>query len=169
MAVSKNSALAFSSVADHRLQPEGFNTESTGSREQSRYSVTDYFEKYPEVKPPARVQPSGKEKNTVGASGERHGRHAQPAQIGAEPAKLPTPDVRSNIYDESGGTSQQDLYKGTELDTSLSTIRGVDDVRSIVTSCSTMSIDDREFRQELEHLDANIARIQASLKQAVLS
>ena len=68
-------------------------------------------------------------------------------------------------------TPQRQLYQGTELDTSLSTIRESDDVLSVissaVTSVSVTSIDDMEFREGLANLDANIARIHASLKQVI--
>ena len=68
-------------------------------------------------------------------------------------------------------TPQRQLYQGTELDTSLSTIRESDDALSVifsaVTSVSVTSIDDIEFREGLANLDADIARIHASLKQVM--
>ena len=69
-------------------------------------------------------------------------------------------------------TPQRQLYQGTELDTTLSTIRESDDVISVISSAvtssvSVTSIDDVEFREGLANLDANIARLQASLKQVI--
>ena len=60
---------------------------------------------------------------------------------------------------------QDSMYKGTELDTSISTI---DDGTSLESSAMTVSsvgtIDDSAFQQGLADLDANIAKIQEELK-----
>ncbi len=66
------------------------------------------------------------------------------------------------------------MYAGTELDISLSTIKEGADTESVISSAVTTassitSVDDRAFKDGLASLDANIARIQAQLKQTLSS
>ena len=173
------------------MRPEHLTTDSS-SAEQSRCSVTDYFEKYPASKPIADQKQStgtssNKENKPVSLpvtatshfvmSGDKRNNQPssefckQPIISGTIPRQT---GVAPNAYQnpENGGndlTPQRQLYKGTELDTSLSTIKESDDVMSVISSAVTLSsvtsIDDAEFRHGLANLDANIARIQASLKQ----
>ena len=66
------------------------------------------------------------------------------------------------------GSPQVRLYRDTDLDTSLSSINDTTDAGSTGTGATTTSIssvDDRVFRQGLANLDANIARVQQSLRQ----
>ena len=171
------------------MRPEHLTTDMS-SNEQSRYSVTDYFEKYPPAKACADQMPntdpsSNKENKPV--SGTSHfvkPVHQTSDQFLSEIGKQPrTSETLPNqaATTPSGGyqvakngqilTPQRQLYIGTELDTSLSTIRESDDVMSVissaVTTSSVTSIDDSEFRHGLANLDANIARMQASLKQVM--
>lgn len=93
-------------------------------------------------------------------------------------SSLNTEQDRSGENGSSGQnvSAQEQLYRGTQLDTSLSTIRDTDDTVSVVssefttcTAASLISIDDQQFRDGLANLDANIAKMQASLKQAMLN
>ena len=159
-------------------------TTDSSNTEQSRYSVTEYFEKYPSSKT---EKSTDKENRPILGSQKSSYQHNKPFQhegdeqpeIAAYRNSTSNPPVGNNsvptIYQEEERTKvmtpQRQLYQGTELDTSLSTIRESDDVLSVissaVTSVSVTSIDDMEFREGLANLDANIARIQASLKQAM--
>ena len=174
---------------DERKRPENLTSDTSNATEQSRYSVTDYFEKYP---PSA---PKTDKKTSVGPFSNNGNnpisgtvKFDKPVHEGREPfaengreantgerltSNTGTKAERfSEGESEKSMTKQDQLYKGTELDTSLSTIRDSDDVISLMSSAltasSVASIDDREFRDGLASLDAHIARIQASLKQVAL-
>ena len=150
------------------------SSDSTNT-EQSRYSVTDYFEKYPSSKSAAKTAWTADKQSKLGM--EPHYKETSgPEETKNDLARntisvsSATPDVSQEERFKTM-TPQHQLYQGTELDTSLSTIRESDDVVSVissaVTSVSVTSIDDRDFREGLANLDANIARIQASLKEVM--
>lgn len=109
----------------------------------SRYSITDYFTKY-----------SAKEKP---ASMERLSERESSSDSSPSPLKG---SLRPSV--------QSSLYKGTDLDTSLSTIPGAEDGRSVVSSevsTDTVStVDDHAFKRGLAALDANISRMQQQLR-----
>eukprot|EP00058_Branchiostoma_floridae_P019643 XP_002605133.1 hypothetical protein BRAFLDRAFT_122721 [Branchiostoma floridae] len=74
---------------------------------------------------------------------------------------------RSDGADISRPNSKQDhLFRGTVLDSSLSTVNDIE-AQSITSETTVTSQDERVFQQELAELDANIAKVQASLKGAV--
>ncbi|XP_019636863.1 PREDICTED: coiled-coil domain-containing protein 14-like [Branchiostoma belcheri] len=78
--------------------------------------------------------------------------NARSFQSGAE-------DIRPN-------SKQDHLFRGTVLDSSLSTVNDIE-AQSIASETTVTSQDERVFQQELAELDANIAKVQASLKGAV--
>ncbi|XP_078700594.1 uncharacterized protein LOC144927179 [Branchiostoma floridae x Branchiostoma belcheri] len=92
----------------------------------------------------------------------------------SQPYKENVPDrstnarsFRSNDNDISRPNSKQDhLFRGTVLDSSLSTVNDIE-AQSIASETTVTSQDERVFQQELAELDANIAKVQASLKGAV--
>ena len=61
---------------------------------------------------------------------------------------------------------QGQVYKGTQLDTSLSTIKDAESVSSAVTWSSMSSFNDEMFQEGLQKLDDHIAQLQASLKKS---
>ena len=117
----------------------------------SRYSMTDYFQKYPDTK---------SERNDFVGISTQHVDQAlrDDSKVGDEldlGARTRVPLMQGS------------LYKGTALDTSLSTINAVDvvSVGSTNSATSTASLDDRMFREGLARLDADIAKIQQTLRQ----
>ena len=88
-------------------------------------------------------------------------------QIAAEFRSLRELSEKEHMNTEDNGSDspQKHLYKGTDLDTSLSSINEGDSIGTATTTTSISSVDDRVFRQGLANLDANIARVQQSLRQ----
>ncbi|XP_066263682.1 coiled-coil domain-containing protein 14-like isoform X3 [Branchiostoma lanceolatum] len=92
----------------------------------------------------------------------------------SQPYKENVPDrstgarsFRSDGTDDSRPNSKQDhLFRGTVLDSSLSTVNDIE-AQSMTSETTVTSQDERVFQQELAELDANIAKVQASLKGAV--
>ncbi|XP_035660877.1 uncharacterized protein LOC118405482 [Branchiostoma floridae] len=92
----------------------------------------------------------------------------------SQPYKENIPDRSTNARsfrpdgaDVSRPNSKQDhLFRGTVLDSSLSTVNDIE-AQSITSETTVTSQDERVFQQELAELDANIAKVQASLKGAV--
>ena len=139
--------------------------------DESRYSVTDYFKKYPilgsttQPKSTAAVEPSEHRK----PQGSRNDAVGNILLTQESPAKTDKAEDSSQARDQSTGSVQGRLYQGTELDTSLSTIQEAETTSilsgSTVTSVSSLaSVDEFVFRDGLAKLDENIARIQESLK-----
>lgn len=129
----------------------------------SRHSVTDYFKKYPVTK---HRGPSGSHQPMQTFSPQRIPErvYEHEEEHVEEELHLPIQDVDTS--------EQEDLYKGTALDSSLSTIRETESVKSLGAKMSVSStvsaLDEDAFREGLANLDANIARIQQSLKQDVI-
>ncbi|XP_013417280.1 coiled-coil domain-containing protein 14 isoform X1 [Lingula anatina] len=113
-------------------------------KERSRYSVTDYFNKYPNH-------------NLQLVLGDR--------PMGGQTVKLEMNSVTpglSGTQAQFNVPQQQSVYKGTALDTSLSTIS---DLQSVTSSAATWtSADDEAFRMGLSNLDDNITKLQHTLK-----
>ena len=112
--------------------------------EESRYSVTDYFKKYPDA------MTSLVQQQQVPAQKQRWNDAVFTS---------PHEGVVSDGNMSSNASPQVESYRGTDLDTSLSTIDS-----SGTTTGSISSVDDRMFRQGLANLDANIERVQKSLR-----
>ena len=124
------------------------------------------------------TQPDGNE-NTVrfagiidgrltGAADARTDRRTEPRTDNDDVPSAPHEgrSVARSLYDDFGGEDQEELYRGTELDLSLSTIE--DDLRSIATASSISSlatVDDRAFREGMAALDAHIAKVQQALQR----
>ena len=159
------------------MRPENLTANSSNT-EQSRFSVTEYFEKYPQSK----TDKSTNKENRPVLEPQTHSYQGdEKPERGTSGNSTRTPLVENNLmpkiyhHEEERTkvmTPQRQLYQGTELDTTLSTIRESDDVISVISSAvtssvSVTSIDDVEFREGLANLDANIARLQASLKQVI--
>ncbi|XP_050418071.1 uncharacterized protein LOC126831557 [Patella vulgata] len=100
----------------------------------SRYSVTDYFKKYPSIT-------NNDVKETVNDSNPR--------------------------LSLNSTSMTEDVYKGGELNISLSSIQ--EDVQSVMSSISESSsstaVDDTAFREGIATLDANIAKVQEALQR----
>ena len=176
------------------MRPENLTTNSSNT-EQSRFSVTEYFEKYPQSKtekyPQSKTGKSTNKENRPVLEPQTHSHQQdkpfhpegdEKLERGTSGNSTRTPLVENKsvpkVYHQEEEertkvmTPQRQLYQGTELDTTLSTIRESDDVISVISSAvtssvSVTSIDDVEFREGLANLDANIARLQASLKQVI--
>ena len=167
------------------MRPENLTTNSSNT-EQSRFSVTEYFEKYPQPKTDKSTDKENRpvlEPQTHSYQLDKpfHPKDIEKPERGTSGNATRTPLVENNsmptVYQQEEErttmmTPQRQLYQGTELDTTLSTIRESDDVISVISSAvtssvSVTSIDDVEFREGLANLDANIARLQASLKQVI--
>ena len=185
------------------------NSTATGARldeGESSYSVTDYFQKYPDaanksgrkqmlrqheemqeaVQSDAKKTAASrdhKSKMIDSAMHDRIGKWAE--QVVFSPSGVPMLFDDNNSSGSRGNgesdvntpttqassSPQVELYRGTDLDTSLSTIddRTMScDRDSAVTSGSVSSVDDRIFRQGLANLDANIERVQKSLQKAMI-
>ena len=106
----------------------------------TRYSVTDYFTKYQQ-------------------------------QSGTDGAQFVPNDA------ESQRPLQEVVYRDTDLDTTISSIHDLTQlvdqsfVSSLASSVSSLassaSVDDQVFREGLNSLDATIAQIQATIRQAM--
>ena len=160
----------------------------------SRYSVTDYFQKYPDAAnksgrkqmlrqrediqnntkkatQPARDQ-NGGGKMIDSAMQERIGKWAEQVVFSPNGVPMIFEDADSSASNPNPVPSPQvELYRGTDLDTSISTINdrtmSCDRESAATTTGSVSSVDDRIFRQGLANLDANIERVQKSLRSAM--
>lgn len=119
----------------------------------SRYSVTDYFNKYPKS--------NNKRKPHVSDANDFRNVEAT-REFDDELFELPERIGTSDL------SKQGSLYKGTILDTSLSTITAAEVVSvgtgSTTSVTSTTSLDDHMFREGLARLDADIEKIQLTLR-----
>ena len=100
---------------------------------------------------------------------ERHGSNggdSSDEHFGENVDDVHIDDVESEGIKETY-EEQEGLYKGTELDTSLSTIEDHGTVTSMTSIGSVNSVDDRAFRQGLADLDANIAKMQQALRDSI--
>ena len=175
-------------------QDEGDATGTKASSDEvSRYSITDYFKKYQHEDSDTLVKKASDnlEMNTLpkpGISSDvkvesvnsidddgidadyRETGQGQPSDLDSHSSQLVTPDSgKPKTHSSNGQNSFQDgVYKGTALETSISTIS---DIESVASSAMTLSsvgtIDDSNFQQGLADLDANIARIQAQLQASL--
>jgi hypothetical protein len=144
-AVQPEDIAGYSSIETDPAESESTLTEEHEEpKEVSRYSLTDYFNKYPKERP---------------ASMER---------LCERESSDDTSSPISPLKNSLRPSLQSSLYKGTDLDTSISTIPGAEDGQSVISSeVSTdtiSSIDDHAFKRGLAALDANIARMQQQLK-----
>ena len=137
------------------------------SVDQSRYSVTDYFNKYHSSqqpvagsdlrsRPPIYRSDDSKEMYDRGGSQPALGRHND---IDDRTLRAEAPKSR-NI-------KQLTLFKGTNYDTTISAIQEDDNISSVsMTSVSTANTnDDKKFRNGIAQLDANIAKLQMALQK----
>ena len=111
------------------------------SVDQSRYSVTDYLNKYQASSSSGGTSSGGPSSGGPSSGGPSSG----------------GPSI-------GGPTTGGGLFTGTALDTSLSTIN--DDGLTVDTFTS---VDDRKFQEGLRNLDANIAKLQLALREDALS
>ena len=140
------------------------------SVEQSRYSVTDYFNRYhpsqqgaaaeSRSRPPYGQNLDGKEMYEPEYQDERGGKKAK-ASKNIDDRSLRNDDSRSS------NIKQLTLFKGTNYDTTISAIHDDDNVSSVsMNSVSTANTaDDRRFRNGIATLDANIAKLQKALQK----
>ncbi|CAH1788687.1 unnamed protein product [Owenia fusiformis] len=131
----------------------------------NRYSITDYFRKYP-----ANMNTKGAmigESYLHGVSGS-----SMPGPSGAiEPGMNSlnaTPWISMSSHGTRGAGQINTFGKGL-CDVSMSTINSETSVVSESTISSVISVDDRMFRDGLKQLDDNIARLQHTLKQKSFS
>ena len=114
--------------------------QKSDAHNETRYSVTDYFSKYRQ-----RSQADASESGLNGAVS-----HRPPQQI---------------------------VYRDTDLDTTLSSIQDLTQLgdesfasslaSSVSSLASSVSVDDQVFREGLNSLDATIAQIQQTIRQAM--
>ena len=140
------------------------------SVEQSRYSVTDYFNRYhpsqlggaaeSRSRPPYGRNLDRKEMYEPEYSDGRRGKKSEAAN-NIDDRILQNDDSRSR------NIKQLTLFKGTNYDTTISAIHDDDNVSSVsMNSVSTANTaDDRRFRNGIATLDANIARLQKALQK----
>ena len=141
-------------------QPAAAVVGHDGDQSMSRYSVTDYFNSYPPVAPvpPPVPPPAG---HLPAASSQRidfrgTSLDTSMSTIGElAPAPAPAADT-----DRSDGSSNLSATLSSTLSSSVASAMSS-------TVASAMSMDDREFRDGLAHLDANIAGIQRTLHDAM--
>ena len=155
----------------------------TNDANQSRYSVTDYFKKYSSSNNVAGMSGGVSKKQKWLPEPDTRETFLPPEQPKwntefTTRAKAPSSDKLSEIQSWAAGVEditvvnssaassshQGELYRGTELDTSLSTIQDSATIVSSTNASTISSFDDHAFEQGLANLDENIARIQASLK-----
>jgi hypothetical protein len=146
--------------------------QSCNQSEASRYSVTDYFKKYP------KNQPSG-----VDSSRNRfHQRsYSQPdynarySNVHMTPNKLQQKQSDLSPHRANDGQTkrnlnafspQDNLYHGTCLDNSLSAITD-DNISSVSerTVSTASTVNDMSFRRGIAALDANILKLQLALQK----
>lgn len=151
------------------------------SGEQSRYSVTDYFKKYnrgqeavgeehdDEEEDPSIESISGGESLSMDDSDGNlsdMGDVATAVEVDNASSKNHDDEDDQVVEEQTTDTylKQQGIYRGTELDTSISTI---EEVATVTSMGSVNSVDDRAFRQGLANLDANIAKMQQALRESM--
>ncbi|XP_076088952.1 uncharacterized protein LOC143059355 isoform X1 [Mytilus galloprovincialis] len=144
--------------------------QSCNQSEASRYSVTDYFRKYPQSQPNS-SDTYRKRLHQRSYSQPNHYEHSNSKWTSAPIASLPkefTSPVRSSSRNNPSAFSPQDnLYHGTALDNSLSAITD-DNISSVSerTSTSTATtVNDTSFRRGIAALDANILKLQLALQK----
>ena len=170
---------------------------ATEDADVSRYSVSDYFKKYKagaSFQTSILTQPKSSQSEVSKPKPDTRDRsHGLPSfdQSHQDVSKVSIPTVNDMTGQTSfttvtsvgsvpkpgqpGATQhspQDHLYRGTELDTSLSTIQEAESNSvlsgSTVTSVSSLAtVDEQDFKDGLAKLDANIARIQYSLKTQI--
>ncbi|CAC5415776.1 CCDC14 [Mytilus coruscus] len=143
---------------------------SCNQSEASRYSVTDYFRKYPQSKPNS-SETYRKRLHQRSYSQPNHYEHSNSKWTSGPAASLPkefTSPVRTSSRNNPSTFSPQDnLYHGTVLDNSLSAITD-DNISSVSerTSTSTATtVNDTSFRRGIAALDANILKLQLALQK----
>ena len=130
-----------------------------GDSNTSRYSVTDYFQKYP-VPKTQNMQINIHDIDTDSQESRVTQQYDGKARAAVNVDN--NPPVRMK-------THQQRVYDKTELDNSWSTIDDVASVNTISTISTISSVDDRVFRSGLANLDANITKIQQALRKDMLN
>ncbi|XP_052079895.1 uncharacterized protein LOC127718042 isoform X2 [Mytilus californianus] len=179
-AYTRNPKVAFDfSKTSYRHDSDDFQEEnylasniqqSCNQSEASRYSVTDYFRKYPQSKPNS-SDTYRKRLHQRSYSQPNHYEHSNSKWTSAPAASLPkefTSPVRTSSRNNPSTFSPQDnLYHGTVLDNSLSAITD-DNISSVSerTSTSTATtVNDTSFRRGIAALDANILKLQLALQK----
>lgn len=139
------------------------------SVERSRYSVTDYFNKYhpsqkavavePRLRPPYGRNLDSMEMYEPELPTGRQGKKSETLKI--DDRALRSEDAQSR------NIKQLTLFKGSNFDTTISAIHDDDNVSSVsMNSVSTANTaDDRKFRNGIAMLDANIAKLQKALQK----
>lgn len=133
----------------------------------SRYSVTDYFKKYP-YSPQIVTRAKSPKHDTIKPFVHDSPPSSPPVEKAAVKPSPPISSPNSTLTLNSMDL-QKDYFQGTELDLSLSTIQ--EDGASTLTgitgaSVSTaMSLDDQVFREGIAALDENIAKVHEALQR----
>ena len=138
----------------------------TISVNQSRYSVTDYFRKYPQSAGVAEY--SG---FSTGPISEERTPQSELKYATLDDTSFTHKESNSNynyLQNHSGSRQllqQNATFQGTQLDTSVSAIDDTQSVATESTVSTAWTVDDQAFRKGLASLDANIARIQQKLRE----
>lgn len=176
----------------HEETRSDLDTQSKFSAAESRYSVTDYFKKYHSHNPtfkthsrtmdPSRTQESfdvsDVSKPNIIARSKPHRRSlSQPETSVLSSSELPhfsspqkpashqTSLTQHSITQKSLLSPQDQLYRGTALDNSISAIDD-DNISSVSgRSPSSSSVDEKTFKKGIATLDANILKLQLALQK----
>lgn len=176
----------------HEETRSDLDTQSKFSAAESRYSVTDYFKKYNSHNPtfkthsrtmdPSRTQESfdvsDVSKPNIIARSKPHRRSlSQPETSVLSSSELPhfsspqkpashqTSLTQHSITQKSLLSPQDQLYRGTALDNSISAIDD-DNISSVSgRSPSSSSVDEKTFKKGIATLDANILKLQLALQK----
>lgn len=178
----------------HEETRSDLDTQSKFSAAESRYSVTDYFKKYNSHNPtfkthsrtmdPSRTQESfdvsDVSKPNIIARSKPHRRslsqpetsvlHVSSSELPhfsspQKPASHQTSLTQHSITQKSLLSPQDQLYRGTALDNSISAIDD-DNISSVSgRSPSSSSVDEKTFKKGIATLDANILKLQLALQK----
>ncbi|XP_056010334.1 uncharacterized protein LOC130051762 isoform X2 [Ostrea edulis] len=166
------------------------DTQSKFSMADSRYSVTDYFRKYPSssLKFQSHSRNTFRTNDNIDASriskpsivprhNDRHRSLSQPESSvlsrsdgphfssPQKPSSHQSTLTQHSITQKSMLSPQDQLYRGTYLDNSISAIDD-DNISSVSgRSPSSMSVDERTFKKGIATLDANILKLQLALQK----
>ena len=139
------------------------------SVEQSRYSVTDYFNKYHPSQQMASLEP--RSRPPYGKNLDSKEMYESEQFTGQIDKQFRTNDIDDRTLRSDGVRSrnikQLTLFKGTNYDTTISAIHDDDNLSSVSmnTISTANTTDDRKFRNGIATLDANIAKLQKALQK----
>ena len=165
-----------------RISNEGHKVSSNRtdvSDEQSRYSVTEYFRKYPKsslegqsssLDDPRLFVPQGQRSYPEKLQPGRHVSRAKPPRPQSQfqtSSEIEDLTVKPVNVPRLTNVKQRTLFKGMNYDETISAIPDDDQLSSVSMSSVTTAntVDDKRFRNGIATLDANIAKLQMALQK----